>query len=326
MPSIVAVTEKEYRKAEEVFESCEGLRCIPAPAEEERLAAAIRNAGARHAIVGVTPYRGPLYGALPAGSVLARFGVGHDGIDKVKATAAGLLVTNTPGALDQSVAEHTLLLMLAAVRHFEVAAMAARGGDWTAPAGSELAGKRLAVIGLGHIGRAVARIAGLGFGMRVRGCVREAGTAARASGEGIESVTADFAEAVADADFVSLHISARPETVAFLNAERLAQVPRRAWVINTARGSVVDETALYHALAAGRLAGAALDVFGREPYHPKDPEHDLRRLGNVVMTPHIASNTEEANRRMAARALRNIAAAEAGDWRAMDLVNPEAIR
>jgi phosphoglycerate dehydrogenase-like enzyme len=255
MPSIVAITEKEYRKAVQVFEGCEGLRCVPAPAEEERLVEAIRSAGARHAIVGVTPYRGPLYGALPAGGVLARFGVGHDGIDKVKATAAGLLVTNTPGALDQSVAEHTLLLMLAAVRHFEVAAMGARGGDWAAPAGSELAGKRLAVIGLGHIGRAVARIAGLGFGMRVRGCVRETGTA---GGEGIESVTANFAEAVAEADFVSLHIAARPSTVGFLNPERLAQVPRRAWVINTARGSVVDETALYHALAAGRLAARLL--------------------------------------------------------------------
>jgi phosphoglycerate dehydrogenase-like enzyme len=320
MPSTVVVTEKEYRKAEPVFAAAAGLRCTPAPAEEERLAAAIRACGARHAIVGVTPYRDALYNALPRGGVLARFGVGHDGIDKHRAVAAGLLVTNTPGVLAQSVAEHTLLLMLAAMRNFENAVLVARGsGDWMVPPGGELAGRRLAVIGLGSIGRATARIAGLGFGMRVRGCVRELRRDTPLF-EGLESVTADFAEAVSGANFVSLHLAARSETARFLNAERLSAIPRGAWVVNTARGSVLDEDALYHALTAGRLAGAALDVYEREPYRPSSPDCDLRRLGNVVMTPHIGSNTAEANRRMAERALRNIAAAEAGDCRSMDLV------
>ena len=319
MPAIVAVTEKEYRKAKPVFEAAAGLSCVPVPPEEDALAAAIRHHQARHAVVGVVPYRGPLYAALPAGAVLARFGVGHDNIDKAQATAAGLLVTNTPGALVQSVAEHTILLMLAAVRHFEEAAAAPRAGEWPAPVGGELSGKRLAVIGLGSIGRAVARIAAAGFGMRVRGCVREP---AAAAADGFEAVTISFAEAVADADFVSLHLAARPATAHYLNAERLAALPSHAWLINTARGSVVDERALYEALASGRLAGAALDVFEHEPYRPVEPLADFRRLGNVIMTPHIASNTAEANRRMAERTLQNIALAESGQPRVHGPVEP----
>jgi phosphoglycerate dehydrogenase-like enzyme len=320
MASTVVVTEKEYRKAEHVFREAAGLRCVAAPPDEDRLAATIRASDARHAIVGVTPYRDGLYNALPRGGVLARFGVGHDGIDKTKASAAGLLVTNTPGVLDQSVAEHTMLLMLAAARGFEAAVAAARGGDWSLPAGTELSGRRLAVIGLGRIGRAVGRIAGLGFGMRVRGCLRQRGSDTPLP-DGFHSVTDDFAGAVADTDFVSIHLPARPDTARFINAERLAAMPRTAWLINTARGSIVDEGALYHALAAGKLAGAALDVYDHEPYRPGSADCDLRRLGNVVLTPHIGSNTAEANRRMAERALRNIQAAESGNLNGMDLVN-----
>jgi phosphoglycerate dehydrogenase-like enzyme len=110
-----------------------------------------------------------------------------------------------------------------------------------------------------------------------------------------------------------------------MNAERLAVFPRNSWLINTARGSVVDENALYDALAQNRIAGAALDVFEREPYEPADPSRDLRALPNVILTPHVASNTTEANRRMAERALRNISLAESGNWKAMDLLNPEVL-
>jgi glyoxylate reductase len=102
-------------------------------------------------------------------------------------------------------------------------------------------------------------------------------------------------------------------------------MPPRAWLINTARGSVVDETALYDALAGERLAGAALDVFDREPYVPVDPSRDLRTLPTVVLAPHVGSHTREANRGMAERALQNIVRAEAGDFAGMDLVNREVL-
>ena len=112
----------------------------------------VRTEGARHAVIGVQPYRGALYEALPQGGVIARFGVGHDGVDKAKATAAGLLCTNTPGVLDESVAEHTMTLILAAARHFVPLASGMRGSVWTSRMGDEISGKTLAVIGVGSIG------------------------------------------------------------------------------------------------------------------------------------------------------------------------------
>jgi phosphoglycerate dehydrogenase-like enzyme len=289
------------------------------------LARAIVEHGARYVVVGSVKYEGALYDTLPRGGVIARFGVGHDAIDKKKATQAGLLCTNTPSVLDQSVAEHAVLLMLAAARRLPALAAEMRQSTWAlGSAGIELCGKTLAIIGSGRIGQATARIAVRGFGMRAIGCRRRA-AAADETGD-CAHVTTDFAAAVRDADFVSLHINAEPSNLRFLNQGRLSMIPRRAWLINTARGAVVDEQALYDALAGGRLAGAALDVFEREPYVPADPARDLRTLPNVILTPHVGSHTSEANAGMASRALQNVRRAEAGDFGGMDLVNPEVIR
>ena len=181
------------------------------------------------------------------------------------------------------------------------------------------------MIGCGGIGRALARIAALGYGMRVVGCTRPDAPAPRAI-EHFERVTNDFGEAVRDADFVSLHMPAKPENAGFINRERLAQMNPRAWLINTARGAVVDEAALFEALTAGRIAGAALDVFAREPYVPSEGAGDFRALPNVILTPHVGSNTVESNGRMAERALHNVQSAVEGAVERMDLLNPEVLR
>ncbi len=326
--SKVVVTQNDYPKAEAVYEAAagDGLECIPAPDDEAGLAEAVRQHGARYAVVGVAPYSGPLYEALPRGGVLARFGVGHDGIDKEQATAAGILCTNTPGVLDDSVAEHAVALMLAAARHLLANAASAMRSAWTPHVGTELRGKTLAVIGCGPIGCRVAQIAAFGFVMRVVGCeIRDVDPAEMESRFGFDRMTPEFALAVKDADFVSLHIPSTAATHHFLNADRLADMPPRAILIHTARGAVVDETALYDALAGGRLAAAALDVFDHEPYVPTAPDKDLRTLPNVLMTPHVASSTREACDRMAARALHNIRLAEQGAYDQMDLLNPEVL-
>ena len=323
--TVVLVTETEFRRAPQVFESADGLRCVPVPGAEAALARAIVEHGARYVVVGSVKYEGALYETLPRGGVIARFGVGHDAIDKKKATQAGVLCTNTPSVLDQSVAEHAVLLMLAAARRLPTLTAEMRQGEWAlGPAGVELCGKTIAIIGSGRIGQAVARIATRGFGMRAVGCRRSAARSAE-TGD-CAFVTTDFAAAVRDADFVSLHINAEPANLRFLNHQRLSMIPPRAWLINTARGAVVDELALYDALSGGGLAGAALDVFDGEPYVPKDPARDLRTLPNVVLTPHVGSHTGEANRGMASRALQNVRRAEAGDFEGMDLVNPDVIR
>ena len=323
---VVLVTEPEFRRAGAVFGSAAGMQCLPAPVAEAELARAVADSGARYVVVGSWPYTSALYSALPRGGVIARFGVGHDSVDKAKATAAGVLCTNTPGVLDQSVAEHAILLVLAAARHFATTAADMRAGRWDlGPSGTELRGKTLAIIGCGRIGRATAKIAAGGFGMRVVGLRRSGGSDAKKDAV-FADVTTQFAAAVRDAHYVSLHINANEHNRKFMNAERLALLSPHAWVINTARGAVLDEHALYDALANGRIAGAALDVFEREPYQPSDPLRDLRMLPNVILTPHVGSHTYEANRGMAERALENIRLAEAGDFGSMDLLNPDVLR
>ena len=312
----VVVTDPEYRKAADVFQNADGFDCIPSPPGEEDLANAIRKADARFTIVGVEPYRGSLYDAIPRGGVIARFGVGHDGIDKPLAAARGILCCNTPGVLDDSVAECTLGLMLAAARHIAACAADNRTGRWTPRVGSELAGKTLAVIGCGKIGCKVARIAKLGFGMQVVGC----DITAPESDTPMDAFYPAFDDAVAHADFVSLHIPDIPATRNYLNGNRLACMKASAILVNTARGAVVDEDALYDAVNSGALAGAALDVFKAEPYTPHDSARDLRTLDRVLMTPHIGSSTTEACERMARAALENIACAMAGRVHAMSLI------
>ena len=316
---VVLVTRVEYQKAEVVFQAEPALQCEPAPDEESDLAAAVRSRHASHVVVGARPYAGALYDALPAGGVIARFGVGHDGIDKARATSARLLCTNTPGVLNQSVAEHTMLLVGAAARVLVAMSAAMVRHAWDPVVGAELEGKTLAIVGCGAIGRAVARIASAGYGMQVVGCCRPDAAPAALPHFGV--VTNDVAAAVRNADFVSLHMSASADNVHWLNRERLEWFGERTWLVNTARGSLVDEAALFAALAERRLGGAALDVFAREPYAPAEPAADLRSLPNVILTPHVGSNTIEANRRMAQRALHNIALAESGAFDRMDLLN-----
>jgi glyoxylate reductase len=324
MPPTVVVTESVYGKGEEVFTATPRFTCVSAPDDEAGLVRAIRDTGAVHAVLGHRRYEGALYAAFPPGRVLARFGVGHDGIDKAKATAAGLLCTNTPGTLDDSVAELAMLMIGAAARHLPALAETMRQGRWTPLLGTELRHRTLAVIGCGRIGSALARIAGLGYGMRVVGYTRSPSAAPASSGYAM--FTADFATAVAEADFVSLHIGATPENAHFIGRERLAMMRTEAWLINTARGAVVDERVLHDALRQSRLAGAALDVFDREPYEPSDAAHDLRVLPNVIMSPHVGSHTPDANRRMAAAALRNIELADERRFGEMALLNPEVLR
>lgn len=325
----IAVTRLEYDKAKAVFGKAGGgdRECLRAPAEEKHLAEFVVRHGIRHAVVGVERYARQLYETLPAGSVLARFGVGHDGIDKSKATEGGILCTNTPGVLDDSVAEHTLVLMGAAARHVPEMTRAMKGEAWNPCVGGELRHKTLALIGCGNIGKQVAKIASAGFGMEVIGCeLLDVDVEEMKRDFGFSTVVKDFGSAVAEADYVSLHIPSTTSTRHFLNRDRIRQCPSKAWLINTARGAVVDEAALYDALVEGGIAGAALDVFEREPYEPVDPGKDLRTLDNVIMTPHVGSSTREACERMATRALQNIQLAERGDYDKMDLLNREVVR
>jgi len=142
---------------------------------------------------------------------------------------------------------------------------------------------------------------------------------------GISALFGTFQDTVRNADFISLHVPANAETRHLINLASLAYVPSNARLINTSRGAVIDEVALFQALADGKLAGAALDVFETEPYEPRDVHADLRRLPNVLLTPHVSSGTVEACGRVAAASVQNIRAALAADLRQVSLVNRELL-
>ena len=255
------------------------------------------------------------------GGIIARFGVGHDGIDKEKAKNKNIYVTNTPGVLDTSVAEHTVWLMGCLARKVAEADQNMHRKEWKPSVGFELSGKTISIIGCGAIGRKVARICSFGFDMNVIGFdIAELNHGQLNKMYGISKVTRDYAEAVAQTDVVSVHLAGIRGNRHFFNKHRLKQIKKSALFINTSRGFIVDEEALYNCLKGGHLDGAGLDVFEKEPYTPISLRRDLRRLDNVILTPHIGSSTKEACIRMAERCMKNIKLWQKKQFKDMDLV------
>jgi lactate dehydrogenase-like 2-hydroxyacid dehydrogenase len=238
--------------------------------------------------------------------LLANFGVGFNHIDLEAAKARGLAVSNTPDVLTDATADLAMTLLLAVTRRAGEGERHLRSGAWTGwrpthMLGTQVSGKTLGLVGMGRIARAVAKRAHHGFGMRIifHDPYPPSPEAAAALGaeprERLERV-------LEEADFVSLHCPATPETRHLMNPERLARLKPGAFLINTARGDVVDEAALVAALRSGRLAGAGLDVFEREPQ--VSPE--LLVMENVVLLPHLGSATQETRVAMGMRALENL--------------------
>ena len=227
---------------------------------------------------------------LAAGSdlvVVGRAGIGLDNVDLDAATRRGVMVVNAPQSNIVSAAEHTMALVLAQARNVPQAHAALKQGRWERSQweGVELDGKTLGIVGLGRIGRHVAKIANA-FGMRVLAWRRtpDDGTAASVGAKQCE-----LDDLLRDSDVVTIHATLAPATRGLIDARRLALMKPTAYLINTARGPVVDEAALVAALAGGRLAGAGLDVFDVEPL---PPGHPLTRLPNVVLTPHVGWPTD----------------------------------
>jgi lactate dehydrogenase-like 2-hydroxyacid dehydrogenase len=240
--------------------------------------------------------------------IVANYGVGYNNIDVAAAKEHGIVVTNTPDVLTEDTADLALTLMLATARRIGEGERELRSGRWTGwrpthMLATQVHGKTLGLIGIGRIGRAVARRAHLGFGMRIiyhDPYPLSDAEAATLSAERKESIEAVLRES----DFVSLHCPATPETRHLMNASRFAQMRKGAILINTARGDVVNETDLIAALQSGAISGAGLDVFEKEPSVPPT----LTRMENVVLLPHLGSATTETRVAMGMRAIDNLEA------------------
>ena len=235
--------------------------------------------------------------AAPLLKVISLRAVGYDKVDLHECARRGITVCNTPGVLDDAVAELALLLMLAVARRLpEVMLDGRRSAPYTATLGQDLKGRTLGIVGYGRIGKRLAEIASAGFGMKVMYTARSEKRSALG-----DHVTLDAL--LQNSDVVSLHVPLTPETSELIGGRELSMMRRGAILVNASRGGLIDETALVRALEEGHLAGAGLDVPGREPLPLDDP---LRSAPNVVLTPHIGSATEQTRDAMADMAVSNL--------------------
>ncbi len=251
-----------------------------------------------------------LLDAAPDLEIVANMAVGYDNVDLAAANERGVVVTNTPGVLTETTADLAWALLLAVARRVAEADRFVRAGRWTAwgpmlMLGTDVHGKTLGIVGLGRIGQAVARRA-QGFGMRILYHQRRRAPADLEGSLGAQYASLD--DLLRAADFVSLHTPLTAETTHLIDRSALEKMKPTAYLINVARGAVVDEAALADALTSHRIAGAGLDVFEHEP----DVAPALRTLDNCVSVPHIGSASLETRTRMALIAAENIVAVLSG--------------
>jgi len=251
---------------------------------------------------------GDVFDTASSAKIFANYAVGFDNIDLEAAKKRGVMVSNTPGVLSEAVAEHSVALMLAVARRIAESDKFVRAGKYKGWApmlflGSGFFGKTVGIIGLGRIGAKTAHIASQGFGAKViyYDIIRNEDFEKEFPSGSIE-FKPSIDEVLKGADFVSVHLPLTEQTRHIINKEKLAMMKPTAYLVNTSRGPIIDETALAEALKNKIIKGAALDVFENEPKITKG----LLKLDNVVLTPHTASATEEARSKMAEVAAQNI--------------------
>jgi phosphoglycerate dehydrogenase-like enzyme len=317
---VVLITWPDFpdeRSATSKLLSRAGLTIRHEPKLGDRSSAQMRElvAGAVAAIVSTDPFDAAVLSACPTLRVIARVGVGVDSIDLEAASAAGVAVTVTRGANESTAADHTVALMLAAVRRVAEHDAAVRAGRWTRTgkhAPWDLAGRTVGLVGFGRIGQLVARRLE-GFDVDV--IYADPNPPADGSLERVE-----LPELLARADIVSIHTPLLKSTRGLIGAAQFAQMRPHAIVVNTSRGGVVDEQALLDALESGHLRAAALDVFESEP--PRNAR--LTTLRNVVLTPHTAGISARSVEQMVGEATGSVLAVLAGEI-PDGLINPDAL-
>lgn len=266
-------------------------------------------------IAGMEPFNAEVLAASRL-RVIARVGVGYDAIDIPSATEHGVAVTITPGTNEVSVAEQALALIIGVFRGNPWRDHSVRDGSWSRRSLPRLGGKTLGLVGLGRIGRAMVPRA-QGLGLRVIAADPFADKTFAAEND---VRLCELDELWGEADVISLHVPATPETYDLVNADTIAQMKPTAVVVNTARGSLIDEDALADALANDRLFGAGLDVFKTEPLPSESP---LNQLDNVLMSPHMGGLDEESQEAMTRLASECVADLYGGSWPEGCVVNDE---
>jgi D-3-phosphoglycerate dehydrogenase len=297
---VVVVADRVAEAGLDLLRAAPEIEVVALAGKPERLAAELERA---HALLvrSDTTVTDELIAGAPQLSVIGRAGVGVDNIDVEAATRRGVTVMNAPGANTISAAEHALALLLSLARCVPWAAHSMSRGEWDRKrfAGTELRGKVLGLVGLGRVGVHVATVA-RAIGMRL---VAHDPYLPEARAKQLKIKLASLEDLLARADVVSLHVPLTDETRLLVNRERLALMKPGALLLNTARGALVDDDALVEAIEQGQIAGAALDVFEPEPLPGDSP---LRGSERILLTPHLAASTSEAQERVAAEICANV--------------------
>lgn len=304
----VLVLQAIHEKGLSVLENGNCKVVVPNLLDQRTLEGLAQDADA--ILVRTAPIDRELIACAPKLKVIARHGAGVDNIDVQAAAQRGVYVCNTPHANSNSVAEHTVGLMIGLSHQMLKSDQALRQGQFQVRnqyIGTELQGKTLGIIGLGNIGRRVALKSALGMEMNV---IAYDPFMKGDSGLDYVQLTDSLEVLLSEADFVSLHIPYMPELHHFIGRDAMSKMKPGAFLINCARGGLVDEQALYEVLKEGRLAGAGLDVFEQEPPPAK---HPLWELDNVIVTPHMSAHTDDAMVAMAAGAAEEIVRVLQGD-------------
>jgi len=275
---------------------------LPPGSDEEDLVEVVAGADALITRGNIKVTRGMME-ASPRLRVVGVHGIGCDHIDLEAAGEMGKVVVNTPSAMTETVAEMAVSLTLALVKKIVSADKAVRSGEWTRKygdlMGSDLMGKTVGIVGLGRIGTEVAR--------RLKPFNVELLYWSRTRKEDLEAEigldNVGLEELLARSDIITLHVPSTPETHGLLSEREFGLMKEGAYIVNTARGGIVDHDALVEALRSGKVAGAALDVFDEEPLDPGDP---LASMDNVILTPHISASSREAMERMAVQVAEDI--------------------
>jgi len=321
VPRRVVVTRRIPRAGLEALGDLRASVLGEGPPAREELLSAARGASGILSTVTERIDAEVMDAAGPSLRVVANMAVGYDNVDVAAASARGVVVTNTPGVLDETTADTAFMLLMAAARRLGEAERLVRSGRWEGwgpeqLTGPDVWGKTLGIVGFGRIGRAVARRA-TGFGMRILYASRSRKEEAERE---LGARRVSLEELLRESDFVSLHTPLTPETRHLIGERELSLMKPAAVLVNTARGPVVDEAALAAALARRRIFAAGLDVYEREPeVHPA-----LLGLENAVLAPHIGSASIETRARMAALAAENLRAVLSGR-RPPSPVNPEVL-
>ena len=267
-------------------------------------------------------YDGALMDTLPNLRMISRTGIGYDNVVLADATARGIVVTNTPDGPTESTAEHTVAMLMALAKRLKQGDANMAAGKWGPRTGTmigvEVRGRTLGLVGLGRIGKRVAHICGLGLEMKVVAYDPYI-SAAEAAALGV--TLTDLDSVLAQADFLSVHVPATPETRHLVNREGIAKMKDGAFVLNLARGPLVDEDALLEAIDSGKLSGAGLDVFDPEPLKI---DSRLRNHPLIIVTPHTAGVTQEGRERIEVMAVERVLAFFRGET-PPNVVNPAVL-